>query len=152
MNQKRSTTIAENRRARHNYTIEDSFECGIVLHGAEVKSLRAHHVSFADSYVFIKHQEIFILGLRIEPFKQATHDAIDPERTRKLLMNKKEIIRLERLLQHKKLNLVPLKIYLKEGIIKILIGVGVGKSKIDKRATIKERDSKKELSRVLKRG
>jgi len=147
-----NSQIAENRRARHNYAIEDTFECGIVLKGSEVKSLRAHHVSFADSYAMIKNGEIFILGLRIEPFKQATHDEIDPDRTRKLLMKKKEITRLERMLSHKQGTLVPLKIYLKEGRVKILIGFGIGKSKVDKRATIKERDTKKELARVLKRG
>ncbi len=95
--------------ARHNYAIEDTFECGIVLKGSEVKSLRAHHVSFADSYAMIKNGEIFILGLRIEPFKQATHDEIDPDRTRKLLMKKKEITRLERMLSHKQGTLVPFK-------------------------------------------
>ena len=147
-----NSQIAENRRARHNYTIEDTFECGIVLKGSEVKSLRAHHVSFADSYALIKNGEVFILGLRIEPFKQATHDDIDPDRTRKLLMHRKEITRLERTLQHKQATLVPLKIYLKDGRIKILIGLGVGKGKADKRATIKEHDTKKELARVLKRG
>jgi SsrA-binding protein len=147
-----NSQIAENRKARHNYAIEDTFECGIVLVGSEVKSLRAHQVGFADSYVFIKNGEVFILGLRIEPFKQATHDPIDPERTRKLLLHKKEITRLERTMQHRQISLVPLKIYLKEGRIKILVGIGTGKSKIDKRDTIKERDTKKELARVLKRG
>lgn len=146
------TQIAENRRARHNYTIEDTFECGIELKGSEVKSLRDHHLSFADAYALIRNGEIFIIGLRIEKFKQSTHEDIDPERTRKLLLHKKEINRIERTLQNKKATLVPLKIYLKNGRVKLLLGIGVGKSKIDKRDTIKERDVKKELSRVLKRG
>ena len=84
-----NSQIAENRRARHNYAIEDTYECGIVLKGSEVKSLRAHHVSFADSYAIIKNGEVFILGLRIEPFKQATHDEIDPDRTRKFAHEEK---------------------------------------------------------------
>jgi|SRR5579871_2484908 len=144
--------IAENRRARHNYEIEDTYECGIVLRGSEVKSLRARHLSFADAYALIKHGEIFIIGLRIDKFKQATHEEIDPERTRKLLLHRKEINRLERILQHKKATLVPLKIYIKNGRVKVLLGIGVGKGKIDKRITIKDRDVKKEIARVMKRG
>lgn len=144
--------IAENRRARHNYTIEDTYECGIVLVGAEVKSVKEHRLNFADAYALLKNKEIFVIGLRIDPFKQATHEYIDPERTRKLLLHKKEIVRIERTLQNKKATLVPLKIYLKNGRVKLLIGVGLGKTNIDKRETIKERDVKKELARVLKRG
>lgn len=144
--------ISENRRARHNYTIEDTYECGIVLLGSEVKSIRDRHIGFADAYALIKNGEVFIIGLRIEKYKQATHDDIDSERTRKLLLNKKEIKRIERLVSNKSVSLIPLKIYLKNGRVKVLIGIGTGKSKIDKRETIKERDTKKELARVLKRG
>ncbi|HXW53821.1 MAG TPA: SsrA-binding protein SmpB [Myxococcota bacterium] len=144
--------IAENRRARHNYTIEDSFECGIVLLGSEVKSLRAHNLSFADAYALIKDGEVFVIGLRIDKFKQATHEDIDPERTRKLLLHKTEITRIERVLQHKKATLVPLKIYLKNGRVKMLLGIGIGKTKADKRDTLKDRDAKKEIARALKRG
>jgi len=152
MKENTKTTIAENRRARHNYQIEDTFECGIVLQGSEVKSLREHHVSFADAYALLKNGEIFVIGLRIEKFKQATHEEIDPLRTRKLLLHKKEITRIERAMSSKQTALIPLKIYLKEGRIKLLLGLGTGKSKIDKRDTIKDRESKIELSRVLKRG
>lgn len=144
--------IAENRKARHNYAIEDTYECGMVLFGSEAKSIRARHLSFADAYALIKNGEIFIIGLRIEKFKQATHEEIDPERTRKLLLHRTEIKRIERVLLNKKATLVPLKLYLKKGRVKLLLGIGVGKSKIDKRVTIKERDVKRELSRVLKRG
>lgn len=146
------STIAENRRARHNYTIEDTYECGLVLLGSEVKSLRAHHLSFADSYALIKNDEIYIIGLRIERYKESTHDDIDPERTRKLLLNRKEINKISRILKSKSATLVPLKIYLKNGRIKLLLGLGIGKSKVDKREVIKERDQKKEISRALKRG
>jgi SsrA-binding protein len=144
--------IAENRRAHHNYTIEDTFECGIVLLGSEVKSLREHRLSFADAYAMIRNKEIFVIGLRIDKFKQATHEEIDPERTRKLLLHKKEISRIERILQNKKATLVPIKMYFKNGRVKLLLGIGLGKSKIDKRDTIKDRDMKKEISRVMKRG
>lgn len=152
MKENTKTTIAENRRARHNYQIEDTFECGIVLQGSEVKSLREHQVSFADAYALLKNGEIFVIGLRIEKFKQATHEEIDPLRTRKLLLHKKEITRIERAMSSKQTALIPLKIYLKEGRIKLLLGLGTGKSKVDKRDTIKDRESKIELSRVLKRG
>lgn len=144
--------VAENRRARHNYSIEDTFECGIVLLGSEVKSVKEHRLNFADAYGLLKQGEIFIIGLRIDKFKQATHEEIDPDRTRKLLLNKKEITRIERTLQHKKATLVPIKIYLKNGRVKLLLGIGIGKTNVDKRQAIKERDVKKELSRVLKRG
>src|SRR5262245_61546361 len=132
--------ISENRRARHNYSIEETFECGIALLGSEVKSLRAHHLSFSDAYALVKNGEVFIIGLKIEKFKHSTHDSIDPERTRKLLLHKKEISRIERILQNKKATLVPLKIYLKNGRVKLLLGIGIGKSKVDKRDTIKERE------------
>lgn len=144
--------IAENRRAKHNYQIEDTYECGIALLGSEVKSIRERHVSFADSYAIIKNHEVLLLGLKIERFKQATHEMLDPERTRKLLLNKSEIKRLEKLLQQKKLNLIPLKIYFKDSKVKILIGVGVSKSKVDKRDTIKDREAKIDIRRAVKRG
>ncbi len=146
------TLISENRRARHNYAIEDSFECGIVLMGSEVKSIRERHLSFADAYALIKNGEIFLIGLRIEKYRQATHDEIDPLRTRKLLLHAKEIKRIERALSTKSLSLVPLKIYIKNGRVKVLLGLGSGKGKIDKRETIKERDTKRELARVHRRG
>lgn len=144
--------IAENRRARHNYQIEDTFECGIALLGSEVKSVRAHHLGFGDAYALVKNNEVFIIGLRIEKYKQSTHDHIDVDRTRRLLLHRKEISRIERIIQNKKATLVPLKIYLKNGRVKILVGIGIGKSKEDKRDTIKEREGRIEISRVLKRG
>src|SRR5580658_8767600 len=111
--------IAENRRARHNYEIEDTFECGMVLLGSEVKSVRAHHLSFADAYALIKNSEVFMIGLRIEKYKLSTHDNVEPDRTRKLLLHRKEISRIERILHNKKATLVPLKIYIKTGRVKV---------------------------------
>ncbi len=101
--------ISENRRARHNYTIEDTFECGIALLGSEVKSVRAHHLSFSDAYALVKNGEVFIIGLRIEKYKQSTHDHIDTDRTRRLLLHKKEISRIDRILHNKKSNFGSLK-------------------------------------------
>ncbi len=144
--------IAENKKAHFNYAIEDTIECGIALVGSEVKSLRAHHLSFKDSYCLIKNQEVLIIGLRIEPFDKSTHEVVDPERTRKLLLHKKEIRKLDRLISQQGASLIPLKIYIKNYRVKILIGIGFGKAKSDKRKTIKDREVKRELSRVLKRG
>lgn len=144
--------IAENRRARHNYEIGDTFECGIALLGSEVKSVRAHHLSFADAYALVKNHEVFMIGLRIEKYKQSTHDHIETDRTRRLLLHRKEISRIERVIQNKKATLVPLKIYLKNGRVKVLIAIGIGKTKQDKRDTIKDREGRIEISRVLKRG
>lgn len=147
-----SKVLAENRRARHDYAILEAIECGIALKGSEVKSIRARHFSFADAYALIKNDEMFLIGLRIEPYPQATHDVVDPERTRKLLLRRKEIDKIERALKNSSLTLIPLKLYLKGGLIKVLLGLGKGQSKIDKRENIKERETKKELARVLKRG
>lgn len=152
MNEKAIKALLENRKARHNYSIEDSYECGLVLLGWEVKSLRDRRANFSDAYGLLKNGEIFILGLRIDPYLQATHEIIEPERTRKLLLRKKEISRIEKALQNKKATLVPLKIYLKNNRLKLLLGIGVGKTLVDKRQTIKDRDTKEQLRRVLKRG
>ena len=90
MNEKAIKALLENRKARHNYSIEDSYECGLVLLGWEVKSLRDRRANFSDAYGLLKNGEIFILGLRIDPYLQATHEIIEPERTRKLLLRKKQ--------------------------------------------------------------
>jgi SsrA-binding protein len=150
--EEKTTLLAENRRAGFNYAIEESLECGIVLKGAEVKSLRERHLSFRDAYALLKDGELYIIGLRIENYPQATHDILDPERTRKLLLHKREITRLQKKMQNASLNLIPLKLYMKNGRVKVLIGIGKGKSNIDKRETIKDREVKRELRRVLKRG
>lgn len=145
--------LAENKKARFNYSIEDTFECGLVLLGAEVKSIRERKLNFADAYALVKNGEVFVIGLRIDKYKQqTTHEAIDPDRTRKLLLNKKEIKRIVRLLQNQNTTLVPLKLYLKNGKVKLLLGLAIGKSKSDKRHTIKDREAKIEISRALKRG
>ena len=144
--------IAENRRARHDYEISDTIECGIVLCGSEVKSLRQHMVNFRDSYALVKSNEIFIIGLRIDIFKQATHVQPNPEQTRKLLLNRKEITKIQKLMHNKSISLIPLKLYFKGHLVKILLGLAKGKNKADKRQSLKEETVKKELARVLKRG
>lgn len=144
--------VAENRRARHDYAVTDTFECGLVLLGTEVKSLRDRRLNFSDSYGLMKDGELFIIGLTIEPYKFGTHVNHEPNRTRKLLLNRREITKIGRELAKKGLTLVPLKIYFKNGRAKILIGIGAGKSNIDKRQDLKRKDADREVARVMRRG
>lgn len=145
-------TVAENRRARHDFAIGDTFECGMVLLGTEVKSLRERRLNFSDAYALVKGGEIFIIGLTIEPYRFSTQFAHDPTRTRKLLLNRREINKIERELARKGSTLVPLKLYFKKGRAKLLIGIGVGKTSVDKREDIKRRDADREVARVMRRG
>lgn len=144
--------IAENRRAKFDYAILDTYECGLVLLGTEVKSLRDKHVSFGDAYALLKNHELFLLGLKIEPYRYGTHQNHESDRTRKLLLHKREITKLERETMRKGLTLIPLKLYFKEGKAKVLIAVAEGKTKIDKRDTIKQREGNREVARAMHRG
>jgi len=144
--------IAENRRARHDYAITDTIECGIVLKGSEVKSLRLRHVNFGDAYALLKDQEVFLIGLKIEPYAFTTIETQEPDRTRKLLLHKREILKLMREVQQKGTTLIPLKLYFKKGVAKVLLGLAKGKSKVDKRYTIKKREAEREVARALRRG
>jgi SsrA-binding protein len=133
-----------NRKARFNYFIEDSFEAGIVLTGTEVKSLREKRVQFGDSFASVDHGELLLYNLHISPYAKGNYDNHEPERTRKLLVHKKEIKRLFAAIREKRKTLVPLKIYLKGGRFKFEIGVCTGKKQYDKRETIKKRDLDRE--------
>lgn len=145
-------TIAENRRARFEYEIGDTYEAGLELKGSEVKSLRARHVNFADAYAIVKNGEAFLLGLKIEPYAQATHEQHEADRTRRLLLRRDEIDRCIRAIEHKGLTLIPLKLYFKKGWAKVLIGVAKGKTKSDRREDVKRREADREVARVLRRG
>jgi SsrA-binding protein len=144
--------ISENRRARFDYEILETFECGLVLLGTEVKSLRDKHVSFSDAYAIIKGGEVFLLGLNIEPYKNSSYFGHTPDRTRKLLLNAREIKKISKALAIKGQTLVPLKLYFKNGRAKVLIGIAKGKSSVDKRDTIKKRDTDRQIARVMRRG
>ncbi len=144
--------IAENKRARFDYQILDTYECGLVLLGTEVKALRDRHVSFGDSYALLKNGELFLLGMRIEPYKYGTHQNHETDRTRKLLLHRKELDKLAKESDRKGRALIPLKLYFKEGRAKVLIGVAEGKTKGDKRESIKEREANREVARVMRRG
>ena len=146
-----SSTIAVNRKARHEYTIEDTFEAGLALTGWEVKSLRAGRVQMGESYVLVKEGELWWFGGHITPLASAsTHVIADPTRTRKLLMHRTEIDRLTGQVERKGYTLVPLSLYWKHGRAKLDVGIAKGKKEHDKRAADRERDWKREKERVMK--
>ncbi len=142
--------IAENRKAYHDYFIDEKYECGIVLSGTEVKSLRAGKINLRDSYVTIKGGEIWLIGVNISPYDHGNRFNLDPMRTRKLLMHKKEIIRLYSKIKLDGLTLVPLKCYFKDSRVKFEIGLARGKKNYDKRDAEADRQAKREIDRALK--
>lgn len=144
-------TIAVNRLARHDYFIEDDIEVGLALEGWEVKSLRAGNLQLKESYVFVKNGEMWLVGAHISPLASASsHVKADPRRTRKLLAHRREIDRLVGLVDRKGYTLVALSAYWSRGRAKLKIGIARGKKAHDKRATIKERDWKRDQARMLK--
>lgn len=147
-----SGTIAQNRRARHEYFIEDKFEAGLALLGWEVKSLRAGKANLTDAYVMLKTNEAWLFGAHFMPLLQAsTHVIADPTRSRKLLLNRREIDRIIGAVQQKGHTCVPLSLYWSHGRVKCEIAVVKGKQMHDKRETEKERDWQREKARVMRR-
>jgi SsrA-binding protein len=144
--------IAVNRRARHDYFIEERFEAGLVLTGSEVKSLRAGRANLKDSYARIERGEAWLANAHISEYSPASQFGHDPTRKRKLLLHAKEIDRLAGKTKERGLTLVPLRLYFKGGRAKVELGLGRGKKQYDKRATIKERESARDLDRALRRG
>ncbi len=146
-----SHTIALNKKARHDYFIEASYECGLVLEGWEVKSLRSGRAQLTESYVHLRNGEAWLLGCRIAPLTTAsTHVHPDPTRTRKLLLHRLELDRLIGAVERKGYTLVPLALFWKTGRAKLEIGLAKGKKQHDKRATQKDRDWKRQQSRIMK--
>lgn len=139
-----------NRSARYDYQIEDEYEAGIVLTGTEIKSIRLGKVNIKDSYAIIKNEEIFLLNTHISSYDKGNIFNHDENRTRKLLMHKKEIRKLNNKLILEGYTLIPLKIYFKNGKAKVLIGLCKGKKNYDKRQTIKERDINREMQKDYK--
>ena len=140
--------IATNRKAWHEYHIGDKYEAGIVLLGTEVKSLREGGANIRDSYCVIQKGEVFLTGSHIAPYRHGTRFNHEPERTRKLLLNRKEIGKLVKAINQKGGTVIPLKLYFKNGLAKVEIGVATGKKQYDKRKDIAERDSKRRLHRL----
>ena len=146
-------TVATNRRARYDYFIEDTFEAGLALKGAEVKSLREHHVSIQEAHAALEGGEVWLYNMHIAPYKPASQEDLNPYRRRKLLLRKSEIRRLNRAVQQKGYTLVPLKIYFTQrGYAKVLLGLARGKRQYDKREAIKERDSRRRTEWALREG
>lgn len=143
--------IATNKKARHNYHIDDEYEAGIVLVGSEVKAIREGRVSFKDSYADIKRGEVFLRQLHISPYEYAYNANHEAMRTRKLLLHSYEIKKLVGKIKEQGYTLVPLKIYFKNDKIKVLIGLGKGKKLYDKRESIKQRDVKRDMDRERKK-
>lgn len=142
--------ITTNRAARRNYEILDRFEAGIVLTGSEVKSLRAGNANLKDSFVHIRGGEAFLLNAHIAPYPMARDGGHEPDRTRKLLLHKREIERLGSKLAEQGLALIPLQMYWKDGRAKVELGLGKGRRAYDKREAIKKRDQQREVERELK--
>ena len=142
--------IATNKKAYHDYFIEDTYEAGVVLVGCEVKSVRAGAVNLRDSFVIIKNGEVWMLNVHIAPYKMGSYNNVDSKRTRKLLLNKREINKLRGKVEQKGYTLIPLKIYFKDALVKIEIGLCKGKELHDKRAAIKEKEVKRSIDRTLK--
>lgn len=142
--------VAENRKAYHDYFVEDRVEAGIILTGTEIKSIRAGRANLKDSYARIENGEVWLHQMHISPYEQGNRFNHEPLRKRKLLLNRKEIGKLWVKLQLQGLTLVPLKIYLKHGLAKIELGVCRGKKSYDKREDMAERDAKREIERHLR--
>ncbi|WP_438467907.1 SsrA-binding protein SmpB [Streptococcus pluranimalium] len=145
-----SNVLAQNKKARHDYTIVDTVEAGIVLTGTEIKSVRAARIQLKDGFAQIKNGEAWLVNVYIAPFEQGNIWNQDPERTRKLLLKKREIDRLANELKGSGMTLVPLKVYLKNGFAKVLIGLAKGKHDYDKRESIKRREQDRDIKRVMK--
>ncbi|CEG28951.1 SsrA-binding protein SmpB [Bacillus sp. B-jedd] len=143
-------TVAQNKKAYHDYFIEETYEAGIVLQGTEIKSIRAGKVQLKDSYARIHNGEMFLYSVHISPYEQGNRYNHDPLRTRKLLLHKREIIKLLGETKEAGFALIPLKMYLKNGYAKVLIGLAKGKKKYDKREDLKQKEAKRDIERAFR--
>ncbi|MDT2756106.1 SsrA-binding protein SmpB [Enterococcus asini] len=142
--------IAQNKKARHDYTIVDTVEAGIVLQGTEIKSIRNSRINLKDGFVRIRNGEAFLVNVHISPYEQGNIFNHDPLRTRKLLLHKKQIDKLYGEMKQQGMSIVPLKVYLKDGYAKVLIGLAKGKKQYDKRESLKRKDQERQIARVMK--
>lgn len=149
--QKGIRVVSRNRKAFHDYFIEDTLEAGLVLKGSEIKSIRAGRISLRDAYVTIRDGEAWLVGSHIAGYDQASYENHNPKRDRKLLMHRREIDRWLGRAERKGYTIVPLKLYLKNEIAKVEIGLAKGKRAYDKREAIRERDSKRAIERAIRR-
>ena len=145
-------TIATNRRAWHEYAVLETVEAGLALRGTEVKSLRAGHVTFKDSYATVRNEEAWLVGCHISPYSHGSDANHDPERDRKLLLHRREITRLVGKTAERGLTLVPLRLYFKGGRAKVELGLARGRKLHDKRAAIREREVRREMDKAARAG
>lgn len=150
MAEKPTKQLAKNRKARHDYFIEDTLEAGISLVGTEVKSIRSGSVNLRDSYVAIRNNEAILVGMHVSPYEKGNIFNRDPLRERKLLLHRREINRLGGYIQQQGYSLIPLSLYLKNGRVKVSLGVAKGKKNYDKRQDIAKRDAKRDMDRAFR--
>ena len=144
-------TVASNRRARHDYQILERFECGIVLSGSEVKSLRGGQVSLSEAYARVRGVEVWLEGMHVPPYEQGEKRGYDPLRPRKLLLHRREIARIDSKQKEQGLALVPMRVYFVHGLAKVELGLGKGKREYEKRQALAERESRREIERAAGR-
>ena len=142
--------VAENRKARHDYFIEESYECGMELKGTEVKSMRQGRCNLKESFAIVKNGEVFVEGMHISPYEQGNIFNTDPMRPKRLLLHKSEIRKLGGLVQRQGYTLIPLSVYQKDGRMKLSLGLCVGKHLHDKRDAMAERDAQRDIARALR--
>ena len=142
--------IAKNPTARHNYTITETLEAGIVLTGTEIKSIRNGKINIKDTYINIKNGEAYVYGMNISPYEHGNIFNKDPLRDRKLLLHKRQILKLQEMVKVKGLSLIPISVYFKNSKVKIEIGIGKGKKLYDKREEIAKKDAQMKINRALK--
>ena len=142
--------VAENRKARHDYFIEDTYEAGLALVGTEVKSIRAGKVNIKDAYVKVKNGEAIVVGMHVAPYEQGNIFNRDPFRERKLLLHKREILKLKSLSEADGYSLIPLSLYIRDGLVKMQLAVAKGKKLYDKRHDLAEKDAKRQIEQRRK--
>lgn len=148
--QNNDNLVAQNRKARHDYAIMDTYEAGLVLTGTEIKSVRARRVNLKDGYAQFHNGELWLMNVHISEYDNGTYHNADPLRNRKLLLHKKELKKIHQALTAPGVTFVPLKMYLKHGYAKVLMGTAKGKHEYDKRNDIKRREQERQIERVLK--
>lgn len=146
----KGNVIAQNRKASHDYIIIDTLEAGIVLQGTEIKSIRNSRINLKDGFIRIRNGEAFLSNVHISPYEQGNIFNHDPLRTRKLLLHKKQIHKWEAEVKNSGMTIVPLRVYLKDGFAKVLIGLAKGKKDYDKRESLKRKDQDRQIQRILK--
>ena len=149
-NEKNENLVAQNKKAHHDNFVKETFEAGIALTGTEIKSVRARRINLRDGYVQIINGSAFLENVHISEYKQGNRYNHEPLRSRRLLLHKKELLRLAKAQSERGIAIIPLKVYIKHGFAKVLLGVGQGKKKYDKRETIKKRDQEREIRRQYK--